>query len=1218
LLIDEDKMNLVVPNSVITALPDVIKGNADWRTYRAFRLENGVTCVVVHDKESKTTACSVCVGSGASADPRELSGLAHFAEHMCFLGSKAYPVENEFKKYLSAHGGRSNASTAMSQTTYKFDVLSEHAEKAIDIFSNFFISPLFTRSGTAREVNAVDSENSKNMSNDGRRRLQILKAMADEQHHYSKFSTGNAQTLVMATPTPTETHDDTSKSEKEKMKVDDDESKDEFVREALLAYHRLHYRPDNMSVVLVGPQDLDTLQEWIVPRYGSITNRWEDKSHDEMTKAEQAVVNAARDAPIDSFGSPSVPFYSPFQSNIQDNSWPLVLTTLPLQSARKLFIYFPLPSVTEFKDKSPFHIICHLLGHEGPGSCFAALQDAELINGLSAGSRLSEVDHSLLQIAISLTEKGEEQWEDVVSTIFDYCQLIHTTVKRAKEQSDLGDDTGDELQEMERIWEEIQKLKSLRFHQTSPGQALSLAPNLAGSVRKNGSEKCMSIGSLLDETKDTLPLKHVLDFVSMMTPQNCFIEQCSQSAWQKRTKSLKDDESNSSLYGLKKEKWYGVDYHLSSIPNDVKQRWDWKTNKVNEGLHFPKENRYIPDDLSLSTDLPEEARKGPRIEKEREPPVLVVDDKKFGRLWHRLDDRYCLPKASLRLLIRNAAVQHKLDPSSGSWDFDATSDLYSGLIFDTFADALAQKTYDAELAGLHWSLTKTSCGILLSCSGYSQYLTKFAMDVLEQFYCDQSPDTSILNEKHIRTSKDKMTRHFESYLKSKRADTYASYYTSLLMSSRSLGVEHSLSLSENISAESLREHHRRLISLPSAKVECLVSGNVSQGAAEIFFANVSRIMNKAKALHDRSMDDFDYQNDHWIPGPFQRNLEDCEDTHLHFQSKNPEEQNGAVRMTFQSASPGFKGTDMDCPLTHESLTQTAALRVMCHMLREPLFNQLRTKEQLGYIVNSFYDIDFFMESNPLQLQTYTTPINKVIVNVLSRKVSPPVLTQRIDEFLNSFRGKLSDISEDEIRNHTDSLSRKLLKPVQKLETEVDMNFNKIRRYSPELLDNYQDLDDECAEIKGKLPWQTNKSLAAAIQKVTREDIVHAWDSVIGQRRSRVVSHIYGSSFPLNIDSIPSNTGSRHGLKSRKKNGVRNIVQIESMENLIENRLRLVPFGNGKADMSLTTTSTQLCMKRLSQNKVVMAGFIAGASLLLYTLNTISSRKQGERKDRPKG
>ena len=65
-------------NIVTTELPSVIKGDADWRIYRPLQLPNGVTCLLVNDKESKTTACSVSVGIGASADPRSLSGLAHF------------------------------------------------------------------------------------------------------------------------------------------------------------------------------------------------------------------------------------------------------------------------------------------------------------------------------------------------------------------------------------------------------------------------------------------------------------------------------------------------------------------------------------------------------------------------------------------------------------------------------------------------------------------------------------------------------------------------------------------------------------------------------------------------------------------------------------------------------------------------------------------------------------------------------------------------------------------------------------------------------------------------------------------------------------------------------------------------------------------------------------------------------------------------------------
>lgn len=232
----------------------------------------------------------------------------------------------------------------MSQTCYKFDVVAEHAEKVIDIFSNFFIAPLFTQSGTNREVNAVDSENSKNKTNDGRRRLQILKALADPQHHYSKFSTGNMETL----PTT-------------------DGEKAVFVREALLAFHKRHYRPDNMTVVVVGPQDLNMLEEWIVPRFARILDRFTVKNREDMTEAEKLVDDSAMDLPDDSFGAPPVPFHSAFRPQVQGGMWPLLLTTRPLQSVRKLYLNFPLPSIRELGDQSPFSLICHLLGHEGPG-----------------------------------------------------------------------------------------------------------------------------------------------------------------------------------------------------------------------------------------------------------------------------------------------------------------------------------------------------------------------------------------------------------------------------------------------------------------------------------------------------------------------------------------------------------------------------------------------------------------------------------------------------------------------------------------------------------------------------------------------------------------------------------------------------------------------------------------------------------------------------------
>ena len=68
----------------------------------------------------------------------------HFCEHMLFLGTKKYPDENDFDKFLSDNGGSSNAYTATDNTNYFFDISPETLNGALDryifyrVFSSIF------------------------------------------------------------------------------------------------------------------------------------------------------------------------------------------------------------------------------------------------------------------------------------------------------------------------------------------------------------------------------------------------------------------------------------------------------------------------------------------------------------------------------------------------------------------------------------------------------------------------------------------------------------------------------------------------------------------------------------------------------------------------------------------------------------------------------------------------------------------------------------------------------------------------------------------------------------------------------------------------------------------------------------------------------------------------------------------------------------------------
>ena len=76
---------------------------------------------------------------------------------MLFLGTEKYPDEKSYKEYLTSNGGSANAYTSMEHTNYYFSVNSRALNGALDRFSEFFKSPLFTPSATMREMNAVDS-----------------------------------------------------------------------------------------------------------------------------------------------------------------------------------------------------------------------------------------------------------------------------------------------------------------------------------------------------------------------------------------------------------------------------------------------------------------------------------------------------------------------------------------------------------------------------------------------------------------------------------------------------------------------------------------------------------------------------------------------------------------------------------------------------------------------------------------------------------------------------------------------------------------------------------------------------------------------------------------------------------------------------------------------------------------------------------------------------
>jgi insulysin len=142
------------------------------------------------------SGASVVVKAGSWQDPKDFPGMAHFLEHLLFMGSKAYPIESDYQEYILDRGGNFNAMTFHDRTLYAFSIQESGFEGALDRFSHFFIDPLLSNMCIKREINAVNHEFEDSLNDDFIRMWRIFKATGNVKHPNAVFSIGNKESLA--------------------------------------------------------------------------------------------------------------------------------------------------------------------------------------------------------------------------------------------------------------------------------------------------------------------------------------------------------------------------------------------------------------------------------------------------------------------------------------------------------------------------------------------------------------------------------------------------------------------------------------------------------------------------------------------------------------------------------------------------------------------------------------------------------------------------------------------------------------------------------------------------------------------------------------------------------------------------------------------------------------------------------------------------------------
>lgn len=345
----------------------VNKSSNDDRQYQYYELPNKLKVLLVSDSTTDKSGAALDVYVGSNADPRDRQGLAHFLEHMLFLGTKDFPDVEEYQSYVSTHGGSHNAYTSGLHTNYFFEVSQDKLNGALDRFAPFFINPLFNETYVEREQHAVHSEYQSKLQDDYRRiQYASIQAM-NPKHPQAHFSTGSLETLADRDGRP--------------------------VREDLLAFYKKYYSANIMSLVVIGRESLSELKAMVDQRFSAIPNN-------------NAQVQRTNE-----------PLYTP-------GTLPLYLQIEPVKDLRQLSFTFALPSLLAEYHAKPSSFLGDLLGHEGQGSLLDVLKEEGLALGLSAGSGRSSLDDSSFHITVTLTDKGLENVDHITALLFQTIELV--------------------------------------------------------------------------------------------------------------------------------------------------------------------------------------------------------------------------------------------------------------------------------------------------------------------------------------------------------------------------------------------------------------------------------------------------------------------------------------------------------------------------------------------------------------------------------------------------------------------------------------------------------------------------------------------------------------------------------------------------------------------------------------------------------------------------
>ncbi len=232
------------PTDAIPFDPNVKKGT----------LKNGLTYYIrKNSKPENKVDLRLVINAGSILENNEQQGLAHFMEHMCFNGTKRFP-KNQLVDYLQSigikFGQHLNAYTSFDETVYFLPLPSdnpEKLEKGFQIIEDWAFNANLTPEEIDKERGVVLEEYRLGLGADKRMQDRYIPKMMYKSKYAERLPIGKKEIL------------------------------ENFTYEKLTSFYKDWYRPNLMSVIVIGDIDVAQMEQKIKDHFENYKNPVDEK-----------------------------------------------------------------------------------------------------------------------------------------------------------------------------------------------------------------------------------------------------------------------------------------------------------------------------------------------------------------------------------------------------------------------------------------------------------------------------------------------------------------------------------------------------------------------------------------------------------------------------------------------------------------------------------------------------------------------------------------------------------------------------------------------------------------------------------------------------------------------------------------------------------------------------------------------------------------------------